>query len=158
MIVMTKQYPKLLAFLQLFYPALYEELSRHSDKSDIVEANLVCSNNINSYQAIVFSEGMTKGGELLEVDAGKDSIAPYSWDWRWIFALKLMFEGNIIFPIKFQQKVIALPTGEHALTEIFFNILQNEFAKVTNNIMNVSTNEKITLHESFARCLNSTNL
>lgn len=119
MIESTKQYLKLLAFLQLFYPDLYLTLSLHSEKANLLEAKLICSNNIHSYQAIIFSENMAKDGELLEVYAGKNSIAPYAWDWRWVFAVKILFAENIIFPIKFKQKVIALPTGKNPLTEVF---------------------------------------
>ena len=155
MVAETRLYPKLLAFLQLFYSSLYEELAQYSDKSDIVEANLICSNNFNSYQAIVFSEGDTRDGELLDIYAGKNAIAPYSWDWRWVFALNLMFEGTIIFTIKFQQKVIALPASNHPLTDVFFSILQNEFTEVIQSIMNTSRQEKIPIHDSYAKYLNS---
>ena len=158
MVTVTKQYPKLLAFLQLFYPNLYSELSLHSEKADIVETNLICSNNTHSYQAIIYSEDVAREGELFEVYAGKDSIAPYSWDWRWVFSVNILFEGGNVFPIKFKQKVIALPTGNNPLTDVFFNILQDEFKVTLKEILNLSTKEKISIHESFIKYINSVKL
>lgn len=155
MVAMAKQYPKLLAFLQLFYPTLYKELSRYSEKSDVVEANLICSNNGHSYQAIIYSEDVPKGGELLDIYTGKDSMAPYSWDWRWVFAVKILFADNLILPIKFKQKVIALPTGKNPLTEVFFNILQEEFKTVIDDVLQISTKDKISVHESYTKYISS---
>lgn len=151
----AKQYPKFLAFLQLFYPDLYTELSHYSEKADIVEANLICSNSTHCYQAIIYSEDVAKEGELLEVYAGKDSIAPYSWDWRWVFAINILFEGNHVFRIRFKQKVIALPTGKNPLTDAFFNILQDEFKTVLENILILSIKEDVSLHESYTKYLSS---
>ena len=153
----SKQYPKLLAFLKLFYPSLYNELSPHSHKADIVETNLICSNNAHSYQAIIYSEDVAKDGELLEVYTGKNSIAPYSWDWRWVFAVKVLFSGNDIFPIKFKQKVIALPTGRNPLTEVFFNIIQEDFESVLEKVLKQSTQDEIPIHESYSKYFISTN-
>jgi hypothetical protein len=154
----AKHYPKLLAFLQLFYPDLHKELSPYSEKADIVEANLICSNNTHSYQAIIFSEDVAKEGELLEVYAGKDSVAPYSWDWRWVFAVKILFSGNVVFPIKFKQKVIALPTGKHPLTDVFFNIIEEDFKLVLHEILNRSIKENLSLHQSFDEYFSSVRL
>lgn len=154
----SKQYPKLLAFLQLFYPDLYQALSPYSEKADIVEANLICSNNTHSYQAIIFSEDVAKEGELLEVYAGKDSVAPYSWDWRWVFAVKILFSDKVVFPIKFKQKVIALPTGKHPLTDVFFNIIQDDFKQVLHEIVDRSTQEKLSLHQCFDQYFSSVRL
>ena len=151
MIEVVKQYPKLLAFLELFYSELYSMISRHSEKSDIVESNLIYSNKKHSYQAIIYSEDVAKDGELLEVYAGKDSIAPYSWDWRWVFAVKIVYEGNIIFPIKFKQKVIALPSGKNPLTEVFFNIIQDEFRTVLEEILDLSIEKQIPIRESYSK-------
>jgi hypothetical protein len=150
---MTKQYPKLLAFLQLFYPNLYQELSAYSEKSDIVEANLICSNNIHSYQAMIYSEDVAQEGELFEIYAGKDSMAPYSWDWRWVFAVKILYSENTTYPIKFKQKVIALPTGKHPLTDVFFNIIHDEFETSIQELLQQSSQENISLHESFTKHL-----
>jgi hypothetical protein len=155
MVARAKQYPKLLAFLQLFYPRIYEELSHYSEKSDVVEANLICSNNVHSYQAIIYSEDVSKDGELLDVYAGKDSMAPYSWDWRWVFAVKILFAGNLIFSIKFKQKVIALPTGKNPLTEVFFNIIQEEFKTIIDDVLLISTKDKISVHESYTKYISS---
>jgi len=157
MVTVTKQYPKLLAFLQLFYPDLYSELSLRSEKADIVEANLICSNNTHSYQAIIYSEDVAREGEMFEIYTGKDSIAPYSWDWRWVFSVTILFNGSNIFQIKFKQKVIALPTGNNPLTDVFFNILQDEFKVTLKEIFNLSTKEKISIHESFIRYITSVN-
>jgi|GEM_PF-2904159 len=158
MVTVTKQYPKLLAFLQLFYPDLYSELSLRSEKADIVEANLICSNNTHSYQAIIYSEDVAREGEMFEIYTGKDSIAPYSWDWRWVFSVTILFNGSNIFQIKFKQKVIALPTGNNPLTDVFFNILQDEFKVTLKEIFNLSTKEKISIHESFIRYITSVNI
>ncbi len=154
----SKQYPKLLAFLQLFYPTLYNKLSLHSQKADIVEAKLICSNNAHSYQAIIYSEDIAKDGELLEVYAGKDSIAPYSWDWRWVFAVKVLFSGNDIFPIKFKQKVIALPSGQNPLSDVFFKIIREDFEMVFEELLKQSTQEKISIRESYSKYLISIKL
>jgi len=154
----SKQYPKLLAFLQLFYPTLYEKLSLYSDRSDIVGANLISSNNINSYRAIVFSEGMMKDGESFEIYAGNSALSVYSWDWRWVFAVKIFFQEKMIFPVRFQQKVIALPTEKHPLTEIFFRIIQREFEDVLEKILQLSLDEKTSIRESYSRYLISVNL
>lgn len=147
---LNKQYPKLLAFLQLFYPHLYQQLSSHSEKADIVEANLICSNNTQSFQAIIFSEDVAKDGEIFEIYTGNNSVAPYSWDWRWVFAIKLVFSGSPVFAMKFKQKVIALPTGKHPLTNVFFNILEEEFETSIKDILSRSSQEAVSLHESFS--------
>jgi len=154
----AKNYPKLLAFLQLFYPTLYSELAPSSAKADIVEANLICSNNTHSYQAIIYSEDVAKEGELLEVYAGKDSIAPYSWDWRWVFAVSILFEGKHVFAIKFKQKVIALPTGKNPLTDVFFDILQDEFKTAIQEIIDSSIENKISIHECYTKYHSSVTL
>jgi hypothetical protein len=154
----AKQYPKLLAFLQLFYPNLYKELNPYSENADIVEANLICSNSTHSYQAIIFSEDVAKEGELLEIYAGKDSVAPYSWDWRWVFAVKILFSDNVVFPIKFKQKVIALPTGKHPLTDVFFDIIQEDFKLVLRDILNRSIQDDLSLHESFEKYFSTVRL
>ena len=158
MVTVTKKYPKLLAFLQLFYPNLYSELTLYSEKADIIEANLICSNNTHSYQAIVYSEDVAKEGDLFEVFTGNDYIAPYSWDWRWVFSVNILFEGSNVFPIKFKQKVIALPTGNNPLTDVFFNVLQDELKTTIKKISNLSTKEKISIHESFIKYINSVKL
>ncbi|MFK7814757.1 MAG: hypothetical protein AB8B92_00320 [Gammaproteobacteria bacterium] len=155
---LNKQYPKLLAFLHLFYPKLYQQLSPHSEKADIVEANLICSNNTQSYQAIIYSEDVAKEGESFEIYTGKNSVAPYSWDWRWVFAVKILFSDKVVFPIKFKQKVIALPTGKHPLTDVFFNIIQDEFESIIKEMLNQSSQDHLSLHESFTKHLESVNL
>ncbi len=158
MVTSAQQYPKLLAFLEAFYPALYKKLKQHTDKSDLVEANLICSNNPNSYQAIIFSKGEMNGGELLDVCIRKNSPVPYCWDWRWVFAVKILFADRLIFPLKFQQKVIALPTGRYPLTETFFNTIRDEFEAVLDEVMNQSIDAKIPMRESYYNYLISVNL
>ncbi len=158
MVDSTQHYSKFLAFLQLFYPSLYKQISALSENSDLVEADLICSNNTHSFRAIVYSEGITKDGELLEIHAGKYSIAPYSWDWRWVFALKILFNGNNIFPIKFKQKVIALPTGKHPVTDKFFNILQEEFNKAVIEIIKSAKHDNLPIHEGFIEYCKSINI
>ena len=154
----AKQYPKLLAFLYLLYPELYKELSPHSAKADLVEANLICSNNTHSYQAVIYSEDVAKDGELLEVYTGKDSIAPYSWDWRWVFAVNVLFTGEQVFPIKFKQKVIALPTGKNPLTDTFFNIIQEDFKSTLREIIKQANQEKQTIQKSYSNYIASVRL
>ena len=154
----NQHYSKFLAFLELFYPSLYNQISAISEKSDLVEANLICSNNIQSFQAIVYSDGITKDGELIGIYAGKNSIAPYSWDWRWVFALKILFNGNIVFPIKFEQKVIALPTGNHPLTNVFFDILQEEFNEVIIDIDKYTKSKNLPIREGFINYCKSINI
>jgi len=158
MVETVKQYPKLLAFLKLFYADLYANLSQHSSKADIVEANLICSNNPHSYQAMIFSEDVANDGELLQIYTGKDSIAPYAWDWRWVFAVKILFAEEIIFPISFKQKVIALPSGKHPLTEIFFNILQNEFKEALEQVVKQSIEKKTAINECYVKHCISVNI
>ena len=155
---LARHYPKFLAFIQLFYPALYKKISIHSDKPDFVEANLICSNNNHSFQAIVYSEDVAKEGELFEIYTGKDSKAPYSWDWRWVFAIKILFAEEIIFHIKFKQKVIALPTGKHPLAGPFFNILDNEFKNVLDELGKDIKNNHISVKESYTHYCRTMNL
>ncbi len=154
----AKQYPKLLAFLQLFYPSLYQQLCPYSEKADIVEANLICSNKSQSYQVIIFSEDVAKDGELFKVYSGKNAVAPYSWDWRWVFAIKIVFSGSTIFAMKFKQKVIALPTGKHPLSDVFFNIIEEEFEAIIKELLNRSSQECLSLHESYTKHLASVTL
>ena len=158
MVATHEHYPMLLAFLQLFYPTLYEKLSPHSESADIVGANLISSNNVSAYRAVVFSEGVMRDGESFEIYAGNAALTVYSWDWRWVFAVKILFRGNTIFPVRFQQKVIALPTGKRPLTDIFFRIIQREFEVVLENILRTSMDEHTPIRESYSRYLVSMHL
>ena len=153
---MATHYSKFLAFLKLFYPSLYQALSACSENSEIVEANLICTNNIHSFQAIIFSEDVTNKDELFDIYAGKDSIAPYSWDWRWVFAMKILYEGTAVFPIKFKQKVIALPTGKYPLSHVFFDILKDEYEEITKQLMCIDMN--ISIQDRYERYCNTINL
>ncbi len=151
-------YPKLLAFLQLIYPSLFEELAHYSSKSDLVEAKLISANYLNSYQAIVFSEGETRNGEIFKIIPKYSFVSPYSWDWRWVFALSLKYDKNTIFPIKFQQKVIALPTGKHPLSTVFFNNLNNEFTKEIHKLIELLDRDNTLITEAYESYLNSVHI
>ncbi len=152
------QYPKFLAFMQLFYPPLYKQISTYSDKSDLVEANLICSNNAHSFQAIVYSEDVTEDGELLDIYSGKNAMAPYSWDWRWVFALKIVYSNSPVFKLTFKQKVIALPSGKHPLSDAFFNVLNDEFKQLITDLNQVKQLNNIPIHDCFAGHIKSINL
>ena len=121
-------YPKLLAFLQLIYPSLYERLIRHSSKPDIVEAGLLCANNFSSFQARVFSDAHPPAdGDIFGITPKTDPLAPCPWDWRWVFALHIMYEDQTILPVTFPRKIIALPTEKYPLSTTFFSNLNDEF-------------------------------
>lgn len=145
------QYPKCLAFIKLFYPALYEELCSRSDKADIVEANLIYRNSFDTYTAIVYSEGAMQDGELLNIHTGKSSVLINSWDWRWVFAATILYNEKIVLPLSFKQKVIALPTGKHPLTSVFFDNIQKEFTHALQKISNIAVNENLSMRASYAR-------
>jgi len=121
-----------------------------------VEAKLICSNSNHVFQAVIYSEDVAREGELLEVYSGKSTVTPYSWDWRWVFAVKLLFDGQEVLPIKFKQKVIALPTGKNPLSHIFFDILQNEYRVVVDDLVRNSQEHDISLHESYAKYISIT--
>ena len=148
----AKQYPKLLAFLQLFYPSLYKKLSDHSSKSDIVEASLISSNYADSFQAIVFSDGNSTDGELLPVYAEKTTMSMIlnSWDWRWVFAIHILFKNEKIFTLSFKQKVIALPSGQNSLSKIFFKNLHDEFYEQTEKMLHESVTLKTSLINTYS--------
>lgn len=122
-------FAKFLAFLQLTYPSLYETLASASRKSDLVEAKLLSSNSSGFYQVIVFSDGKFENGDQYAVNLNAIGETSYSWDWRWAFAVKLLYGNTPIFKIKFKQKVIALPAGKNPLTSVFFNSLLHEFTE-----------------------------
>lgn len=153
---MATHYTKFLAFLRLFYPNLYQELSTYSKPTEVVEANLICTNSIHNFQAMIFSEDVAIKDELFDIYAGKDSIAPYSWDWRWVFAVKILYKGTAVLPIKFKQKVIALPTGKHPLSHNFFDILKDEFKEVTKQLICNDTNDPT--HDRYKKYCNRTNI
>ena len=148
MVTVTKQYPKLLAFLQLFYPDLYSELSLRSEKADIVEANLICSNNTHSYQAIIYSEDVAREGEMFEIYTGKDSIAPYSWDWRWVFSVTILFNGSNIL-IKTVE--VEVRRNWNSDSKFPFNTLNIPYRKKKFFIANNC--EYISINSLFTRCL-----
>ena len=155
MVTLSTHYPKLLAFLQVIYPSLFEKLTHISRKSDLVEATLISSNNLTSYQAIVFSEGNTNNGEIFKIIPKNNFVMPYSWDWRWVFALHVMYEDNTIFSIKFQQKVIALPTGKHPLSGVFFRHLSDEFSVQIQKLIAISNQNKILIAKAYDSYIDS---
>ena len=142
--------------MKLFYPNLYRELSSHSKHAEVVEANLIGTNSIHKFQAKVFSEDVLNQDEVFEIFAEENSIAPYSWDWRWVFAVKILYQGTTIFPIKFKQKIIALPTGKHPLGHAFFEILTDEYKEVTKQLINDDTN--LSADERFNLYCSKTNI
>lgn len=151
-------YPKFLAFLHLICPHLFEELANISNNSDLVEAKLLSSNCNTSFQAIVFSEGNFENGDYFQVLAENINAAPYSWDWRWAFALKIIYNGHLIFPLKFKQKVIALPTGKNPLSMIFFNTLTDEITFEIQNLVQNFNNDQKTIYELYESYLNSVHI
>ena len=151
-------YPKFLAFLHLICPHLFEELANISNNSDLVEAKLLNSNCNTSFQAIVFSEGDFENGDNFQVLAENINATPYSWDLRWVFALKIIYNNHLIFPLKIKQKVIALPTGKNLLSMVFFNNLTDEITyEIQNLVQNFNSNQK-TIYELYESYLNSTHI
>ena len=148
-------YPKFLAFLHLICPHLFEELAKISNNSDLVEAKLLSSNCNTSFQAIIFSEGNFENGDYFQVLAENINAVPYSWDWRWVFALKIFYNNQLIFPLKFKQKVIALPTGKNPLSMVFFNTLKDEITFVIHNFVQIFNNDHKTIYEVYESYLNS---
>ena len=153
MAAVNKQYPKLLSFLYLIYPSLYEQLAEFSSKSQLVEAKLISTNRLEMYQAIVFSEGDTSSGETFKLIFSDAMGVPYSWDWRWVFAVNVLYQDQNILPLKFKQKVIALPTGEHPLSSVFFNNLEHEFTVEINKVIDISNDNKIPIIDAYASLL-----
>ena len=151
-------YPKFLAFVHLIFPNFFDELACISNKSDLVEAKLLSSNCNTSFQATVFSEGNFKNGDVFQVLAENLHAAPYSWDWRWVFALKILYNNHLIFPLKFKKRIIALPTGKNPLSMVFFNNLTDEFEFVVQNIVqNINNNQK-SVYENYEYYLNSVHI
>ncbi len=155
MVEQAKQYPKFLAFLQLLYPDLYQALAPFSHSSEIVEANLICSNNLHSFEAAIYSEGDTSTGELFKMHFGKNSISPYAWDWRWVFAMKLNFEQEEFFAMKLKQKVIALPTGKNPLTHYFFDNFHFEMKVIIDEWINNASKHSFEVSTRYSNYLKS---
>ncbi len=156
MTVLVDPYPKFLAFLYLVYPDLYKTLASFSTKTDLVEAELTRFNNMDAYQAIIFSDGDTSSGEKFNVVFNDHFRTPYSWDWRWVFAITITYTNQTIFLLKFKQRVIALPTGKYALSNVFFNNLQDLFSKEIEKLITSSKKKNISIKENYKTYLNST--
>jgi len=119
---------------------------------------LLSTNCNTSFQAIVFSEGDFKNGDYFQVLAENLNAAPYSWDWRWVFSLKIIYNNHLIFPLKFKQKVIALPTGKNPLSMVFFNTLTDEITfTIQNWVHNFNINQK-TIYELYGSYLKSVHI
>ena len=147
------QYPKFLAFLQLVFPPLYNQLAQHSHKSDIVKANLTSAHNIASFSAIIFSDDAPPQGDEFKIISENNNLDPYAWDWRWVFAINLRYEEDIIFILKFKQKVIALPSGVNPLSPSFFENLQSEFGIQIQNIINDMNDKSIPISSCYSEYL-----
>ncbi len=155
MVSISGYYPKLLAFLELMYPSLFAELAYYSNNSNLIEAKLIATNNRTSYRAVVFSEGDYKSGDVFHVTAETTLVTPYLWDWRWVFALNVLHKDEIILPIKFPQKIMALPVGENPISTIFFEHLSDEFALVIQNLIGNSNRHQKTIAEAYVSYLHS---
>ena len=152
---MSQQYPKFLAFIHLFYPTFYEEVSYYSEKSEIVEAKLICRNDDNGFTAMVFSQGEMKDGKLFSIRADTSFAVTHSWNWCWVFAVKIYFKGEMIFPLHFKQKVIALPDGNEPLTTLFFKVIEDELISAVQKLMKQSVDEQRSLADCYASYLSS---
>ncbi len=148
-------YPKFLAFIALIYPHLFEELAQISKKADLVEAKLLSSNCDASFQAIVFSEGAFKAGDHFIINPSSFNTAPYSWDWRWVFALKILYKNHLVIPLKFNQKVIALPTGNNPLSMVFFKNVADEFKLVIDNFLYNSESSHHAIYQNYEKYVKS---
>ena len=147
---MPEQYPKLLAFIHLFYPDFYDEICYYSEKSDIVEAKLICSNESHGFSAIVYSQGEMQEGKLFSVRPEKSTAVKNSWNWCWVFAVNILFKEEVIFPLRFKQKVIALPDGNDPLTALFFKVIEDEFIGTLQKITNQSIDEQRALQDCYS--------
>ncbi len=141
-------YPKLLAFLQLIYPSLYARLVQHSSKPDIVAAGLLCANDLSSFQARVFSDVHPTDGDVFGITPETDLAAPCPWDWRWVFALHVMYKDRTILPVTFPRKIIALPTEKYPLSTTFFSNLNHEFTHAVQKLIGDSHNDGKTITET----------
>ena len=149
----SNYYPKFLGFLQLIYPRWYEHLAINSDKSDLVEAKLLSSNCYTSFQAMVFSEGEFSDGDQFSVNPNSIIAVPYAWDWRWVFAINMLYNNQNIYSIRFKQKVIALPTGNNPLTKVFFKNLNEEFTQEIQSLIKQLEKSGDNIHAAFSKHL-----
>lgn len=150
-------YPKLLAFLQMFYPSIHTHLAQISNNPALVESKLICTNYACLFQAIVFSDGLSESEEIFPIHTNQAVSTPCSWDWRWVFALHVLFEDNIIFTLKFRQKVIALPTGKYPLSEVFFENLKHEFDLQIKKLIEATTKNNTAVAESYTSHMTAIN-
>ncbi len=158
MLTSVTYYPKLLAFLQLFYPSIHTHLAQISDNPALVESKLICRNDVCLFHAIVFSDDLSESGEKFPIHTNQVVSTPYSWDWRWVFALHILFKDNIIFTLKFKQKVIALPTGKYPLSEVFFENLKHEFDIQIRILIEATTKNNMTIAYSYTSHMTAINI
>ena len=150
-------YAKFLAFLELSNSALYRQLAQHSSKSEVVEAKLVCANNAHDFHALIFSDGRFAQGDRFDIEFEAAPSEMSSWDWRWVFALNIHYQDLPIFPLNFQQQVIAVPPGVSALSPSFFERLMSEFGNVINQWVSKSTDRGQAISHSYDTYIDAMN-
>ena len=147
------RYPKFLAFLQLAYPNLFDRLTQFSKKSDLVQANIISAHSIDNFSVIIFSDKTSLEGDRFNIISVNNDSAPYDWDWRWVFAIKLMYKMELVFTLKFKRKVIALPSGKHTLSPSFFENLQMEFSDQVQELISYMNNKQISIASCYSEYL-----
>ncbi len=150
-------YAKFLAFLQLSNSVLYRQLAQNSSKSEVVEAKLVCANNAHDFHALIFSDGRFAQGDRFDIEFEAVPSEISSWDWRWVFALNIHYQDLPIFPLNFQQQVIAVPPGVRALSPRFFERLMSEFGNVINQWVSKSTDRGQAISHSYDTYIDAMN-
>ena len=115
----------------------------------MVEAKLIGTNNQEMYKAVVFSEGDTKNGEIFRLNFNDSIGTSHSWDWRWVFSVKVLYENDTILSLQFKQKVVALPSGKHPLSNVFFNNFSSEFKTRISRIIEFKNNNKIPITDAY---------
>ncbi len=156
MTIERSTYAKFLAFMQLSNPELHRHLVQYSNKADVVEARLICANNFRDFHALVFSDGPYARGDRFEIEFDAPSSDFSSWDWRWVFALHIYYQDLPIFPLKFQQQIIAVPPGVFALSAKFFNRLMSEFTNVVDQWISKSNGGGQKIKQSYLSYIGTT--
>lgn len=151
-------YPKFLAFLQLSNPALYRQLVQYSSKTELVEAKLICANNFRDFHALVFSDGLYLRGDRFEIEFGAPPNDFSSWDWRWVFALHIHYQELPIFPINFQQQIMAVPPRMLALSSNFFDRVMSDFTNVIDQWISKSKDRDQSISDGYLSYIDATNL
>ena len=151
-------YPKFLAFLQLSYPALFEQVVQYSSKADRVEAKLICANNPHDFHALIFSDGRYAQGDRFEILFAGQVADLSSWDWRWVFALQIRYQDVAIFPLRFRQHIIALPQGGRPLSSPFFGGLVEEFSTLIEQWISSAEEHDQLISENYQAYVEAVNL